>query len=206
MPMARASVAFVAAVIVTFVADHSTRVGLVVFGGFGVAGGILIALLALRTVEHGVLRALFLAIGVVGLGLGVTALILQRGGLLPLIALVSAWAVLTGALELYAGLRSAKRLAVARDWRAVGILSLALGIAYLLVPPGLHKNFAGADGVHGTLTASVTLVGIFGAYAAVVCVYLVIGGFSLRWAASDTARLRGAADSQDRKAPDEQPG
>lgn len=206
MPIARACPALVAAVIITFVADHSTRIGLTVFGGFGVASGILVGLLALRDVDRGVLRVLFVLVGILGVGLGATALGLQGGGLEPLIALVSGWAALTGALELYAGVRSGRRLASGRDWRAVGVLSLALALSYLVVPPGLHKHFAGSDGVHGTLTASVVLVGIFGAYAAVVCVYWVIGGLSLRWAAVDEARSGGQQDSRDRKAPDEQPG
>ncbi|HEU0256251.1 MAG TPA: DUF308 domain-containing protein [Microbacteriaceae bacterium] len=206
MPIARASVAFVAAVIITFLANHSTQVGLLVFGGYGVAAGVLVGVLALRTSPRGIVRALFVAIGALGLVFGAAALALHGGGLEALIALVSAWAVLTGALELYAGVRSRKRLAAARDWRAVGVLSLALAVAYLIVPPGLHKHFAGQDGVHGTLTAAIVLVGIFGAYAAVVCVYWVIGGLSLRWAAVDEARSGGQQDSRDRKAPDEQPG
>jgi hypothetical protein len=52
----------------------------------------------------------------------------------------------------------------------------------LLVPAGLEQQFTGPDHVERVLTASVFVVGLLGAYSAILGVYLVIGGLSLRWA------------------------
>jgi hypothetical protein len=58
----------------------------------------------------------------------------------------------------------------------------------VLVPGGLDQHFVGPDGVERSLTSAVVTVGMFGAYAAVLGVYLLIGGLSLKWGASADRR------------------
>lgn len=181
VPIARALVALVAAVIVTFAANHSALLGLLVFGGFAILTGIAVAALSWSTMRSSVLRTLFAVSGLVGVVLGGLALVLRNGGLGWFLALVSAWAVITGCIELYAGLRVRRRESVSRDWLTIGGLTAVLAVVFLLVPPDIAQHFRGPDDVDRSLTSSVILVGAFGAYCAVVCVYQAIGGLSLRW-------------------------
>jgi uncharacterized membrane protein HdeD (DUF308 family) len=120
---------------------------------------------------------------------GVFALISAREGVPALIALASVIVGASGIIELVSGLRARGRLAAARDWVFVGAVSALFAVTTLLVP----ADFVQAVGAPGDgfppLTASVIIVGSLGAYAAIVAVYLVIAGFSLKWApqASTTA-------------------
>jgi uncharacterized membrane protein HdeD (DUF308 family) len=176
VPIARAVPALVLAAVVTFTPDHSAPLGYLTFGLFGViTGGVLIAG-SLRGPSE---RALGTAQGAVTVIAGVIALALTGGGLPFLILLVTGWAAITGFLELYLGLRG--RAAGARDRVFVGALTALLAIGVLLVPPGLAQPLGGIEGVDGVLTASVVVVGSLGAYWAILGVYLVIAGLSLRW-------------------------
>lgn len=181
VPIGRAVVAFIAAVIITFAADHSALLGLVVFGGFAILTGLAVGLFSWRTLPPSVLRTVFAVSGIVSVVLGVLALVLRQGGLGWFLALVSAWAAITGFIELYAGLRVRRRETISRDWLAIGGLTAVLAIVFLLVPPDIAQHFRGPDNVDRSLTSSVILVGAFGAYCAIVCVYQAIGGLSLRW-------------------------
>jgi len=162
--LVRAAVALIAAAIITFSADHSAPLGLVVFGGFALATGIVSGVGALAVVDR-VLRGLHIAQGVFGIIAGVSALVLHGSGLGVLLYAVSVWAALTGFAELYCGLRVRSRSTVSRDWLVAGGLTAILAIVYLAIPPD-----------------SVLAVGLFGAYAAVIGVYVGIGAFSLKWA------------------------
>jgi hypothetical protein len=52
----------------------------------------------------------------------------------------------------------------------------------LLVPPDFVQTFTGPDGIQRALTASVIVVGVLGAYWAILGIYLVIAALSLKWA------------------------
>lgn len=190
VPIGRALAALVAAVIITFAADHSPQLGLVVFGGFAILSGIIVAVACFSTLPAGVLRTLFTISGLVSAILGILALLLQLGGLGWFLLLVSAWAALTGFIELYAGLRARRRHAAARDWLSMGVLTAILALVFLVIPPDIAQHFTGPDGVARSLTSSVILVGIFGAYCAILCVYLAIGGFSLKWGTQKPAEAQ----------------
>ena len=166
VPVARAVVALVAAGVITFTANHSATFGLIVFGAYAVVEGLLVGILSLRTVPDRTTRRLFVAQGVIGVIAGVLALALSSSGLGLFLYLVSVWAALTGFLELYCGLRSRSKDPSARDWIVVGAFTAVLAIVFLLIP-----------------SDSVLAVGLFGAYAVILGVYLGIGGFSLKWAA-----------------------
>ena len=117
----------------------------------------------------------------VSVACGVLALTLQAGGLPFFLYIVSVWAAITGFLELYLGLRGRRRTPAARDWIWAGALTALFAVVVVMLPPDLNQQFTGTEGVTGVLTASVIAVGAFGAYAAIVGVYLVIGALSLKW-------------------------
>ena len=79
---------------------------------------------------------------------------------------------------MYSGLRSRSLRAVdaasdrpaAKDWIAVGDFTALLALVFLIIPLDV-----------------VTAVGLFGGYAVMVGIYLVIGGLSLRWGPSPAA-------------------
>ena len=187
VPLSRSIIALVAAAVITFAQDHSPRMGLLIFGGFAVLTAIVLIVAALR-VHTGADRIIVLLMALVGLLAGGFALALTGGGLPFYLYLVSVWAAITGFLELYLGLRGRRRNPAARDWIFVGAVTALFAIVVVILPPDFTQQFSGAQGVTGTLTASVIAVGAFGAYAAIVGVYLVIGALSLKWAAkADTA-------------------
>lgn len=207
LQIARAAFAALAAVMVTFSPDHSAQVGMAVFSGFAIATGI-VFLLAVWLVYPAARRWPAVA-------LGVAALIAGMFGGLPLFrtvtgffAVVIAWAVVSGAVELIVGwraLRHARRpesrarreiapgvvdarpladpgpATEARDAVVIGAVTLILAVVLLFVPTqyALQYTIEGAPEAF-TLTGITIGVGIFGAYAAIAAVYLAIAGFSPR--------------------------
>ena len=87
---------------------------------------------------------------------------------------MSVWAAVTGFIELYAGIRPRAHPG-RRDWIAAGGFTALLAIVFLLLPPD-----------------AVTAVGLLGGYLVILGVYLVIGGFSLKWAAAPGAAASGS--------------
>ena len=171
VPIARAVVAFVPAAVITFNADHSADFGLIVFGAFALVSGLVTGLLSWKTVTDARDRSIFAIQGVVGVLAGVLALALNAGGLGFFLYIVSVWAAVTGALELYTGIRIRGRGQVARDWLVVGSITAVLALVFLLLPP--H---------------AVVAVGLLGAYLVIIGVYLVIAGVSLSTAHTDAHR------------------
>lgn len=184
--LARAVPALVLAGVVTFSADHSAPLGLTTFGIFAAATGAVITVFALRSTP-GTTRTLQLVQGVVTLVAGVASLALTSAGLPFFVLLLTAFAVVTGFLELYLGLRSRRTDKAARDWIFAGGLTVLLAIVVLLVPPEFVQTFEGPDGVVRELTASVIVVGVLGAYWAILGIYLVIAALSLKWAPETSA-------------------
>ncbi len=180
LPLLRAVPAIAVAAVVTFSADHSSRLGLITFGSFAVIVGIVMGVFALRETAS-TSRTLRIVQGGIGVVAGVAALAVIDGGLPYLIFLVSTWGAITGFLELYLGLRS-RGTAVARDHIFVGALTVVLAVAVLVVPPDFVQPYTGPDGVARELTASIIVVGLLGAYWAIIGVFLVIAAFSLKWA------------------------
>ncbi len=185
-PLLRAVPAIALAIVVTFSADHSATLGLVTFGAFALLSGAVMVVFALRQ-DAGITRTLSLVQGALGVISGVAALAVTGGGVPYLVFVVSTWAVATGFIELYLGLRarrstSADAKAMSRDLIFAGGLTVVLAIVVLLVPPGFSQPFTGPDGIDRELTASVIIVGVLGAYWAVVGVFLVIAALSLKWA------------------------
>lgn len=167
LPLARAVIAAVAGCVITFSPDHGPAFGLAVFGGFALATGTLSLALGLP-VWTGRSRPLAVGSAVLTLVAGIAALIaLPVAHLLSFVALVAGWALISGFLEFSSG-RRGHGLA-ARDAVIVGAGTMLLGAAFGLLPP------------HPVVT-----VGLLGAYAVMVAVFLAIAAFSLKWAAGAT--------------------
>jgi hypothetical protein len=171
--------ALVLAVVITFTPNHSSPLGLIALGGYGLVAGAVIAWGGVRS--RGVERGVLVAQGGILAVVGVIALVFSGGGLPFLIFVLSSVAAITGFLELYLGLRGG---ALRRDRLFAGVLTALLAIAVLIVPPGFEQTTTGVDGPTGVLTASTIVVGLLGAYLAVLGVYLVIAGLSMKWAAA----------------------
>lgn len=187
VPLARAIPAIALAIVVTFSADHSARLGLVTLASFALVAGGIILISSVLSPHRGIARSLSITQGVVTLLTAVGAFIATAGGQAYLVFLLSAFAAITGFIELYLGLRSRGRDASSRDWVFVGSLTALLAVIVLLVPPGFSQPYTGPDGVDRELTASIVLVGLLGAYWAILGVYLVIAALSLKWSNKDHA-------------------
>jgi len=174
VPVVRGLLALVPAAVITFSQNHAPELGLLVFGTWAIVSGLVVGALNLRLVAGRGIRSLFVVNAVVTVAAGLLA-VSMAGGLPFLLYLVSVWAAVTGFVELYAGLRSRGRTAAARDWIAAGALTAVLAIVFLVLPPD-----------------AVTAVGLVGGYFVILGVYLVIGGFSLKWAAAPGAAASGS--------------
>jgi uncharacterized membrane protein HdeD (DUF308 family) len=189
VPALRAVVAIAVGFTITFTAAHSATFGLVAFGLFGVVAGAVLLAGSLGSRSDLASRGLFLTHGAVTVLAGIAALVLPAGGVHYFVFVVSAWAIVSGALELVSGIRARRRLPIARDWMILGGLTLVLAIAFLIVPPDYTQTLGGIEQIKGQLTASVVLVGMFGAWAIVVGVLLGIAAVSARSSrASATSR------------------
>lgn len=184
VPLLRALPLTAVGLVTTFTLDHSPRVGLVGLGAAALGSGLVLALGSWRLLADRSSRTLQIAQGAVGVVVGVLALLLSGGGLPVLVALVVAWALITGALELVTGLRRRRRSPSSRDWTTVGVLTLALAVVFLAVPPDYARQLGGIEQVSGQLTSSTVLVGVLGAYGVLVGVFLVIAALSLKWQAA----------------------
>ena len=180
VPALRAVVAIAVGFTITFTAAHSAAFGLVAFGLFGVVAGAVLLAGSLGSRSDRASRGLFLTQGAVTVLAGIAALVLPAGGVHYFVFVVSAWAIVSGALELVSGIRARHRLPIARDWMILGGLTLVLAIAFLIVPPDYSQTLGGIEQIKGQLTASVVLVGMFGAWAIVVGVLLGIAAVSAR--------------------------
>jgi len=181
VPIARAVPAVVLAAVITFTAEHSASLGLVTFGLFGLASGAVIVVAALRSPGAAVQRALLLVQGGLAIVAGAASLAVPGAGLPFLVFLLTAFAVVTGFIELYLGLRGRRNDRFGRDRIFLGGLTVLLAVVVLLVPPGFVQSFTGPDGVARALTAAIIVVGLLGAYWAIAGVYLAIAGLSLKW-------------------------
>lgn len=162
--------ALIAAVVITFSRNHAAVVGLSVFVGFAFLIASVLVFTIMSIPLDGLNRTL---VGVQAITTVVSAAIASAtltAGLPALLLVVSIWAGITAALELYAGYRETNRT-VAKEWLTIGGFTAILAIIEAVVP--MNDVYA---------------VGIFGAYAAIVGVYQVIAGISLRTDATSSTR------------------
>ncbi|RDH98714.1 hypothetical protein DEU32_105311 [Curtobacterium sp. AG1037] len=194
IPVLRAVPAAVVAVVITFSANHAAGYGLVLFGVVVLVDAVVLAVAGTRRLtDDPRSRRTTLVHAGIDVVAAVAAFVTSGLGLPAFIAVVVAWAVLTGALELTQGLRARGRSPFARDWTTIGGLTLLLAVAFLLTPPDYSQRLGGIEKVSGTLDASIVLVGLLGAYLAIAAVFHVIAGLSHKWGtAAPTAAPDGA--------------
>ena len=185
VPLARAIPALALAVVITFSADHSSRLGLVTLASYTLIVGAVLLTASVLSTHRGIGRNLTITQGVLSIAAAIAAFIASNGGQAYFVFLLTAFAAITGFIELYLGLRSRSRDASSRDWVFVGSLTALLALVVLLVPPGFSQPFTGPDGIDRELTASIVVVGLLGAYWAILGVYLVIAALSLKWSKAD---------------------
>ena len=209
--LARAAFAAIAAIMVTFSPDHSAAVGLSIFSGFALASGLVLLAAGwfVYTVDT---RWPSVVLGTLSVIAGLAGGIAQLRSVTMFFVIVIVWALLTGLVETITGargLRAARGLprtdaarTESRDALTVGILTIALGLGLLLVPTqyALQYTIEDADATF-TLTGIIIGVGIFGAYAAIIAVYLAIAGFSPRRSASAADDRTEAPDGPVTEAP-----
>ncbi|EAR26140.1 hypothetical protein A20C1_09674 [marine actinobacterium PHSC20C1] len=189
VPLARAIPALALAIVVTFSADHSARLGLVTLASFTLVAGSVLLTASVLSSARGIARSLTIAQGAVTLAAAIAAFVATGGGQAYFVFLLTAFAAITGFIELYVGLRSRGRDASSRDWVFVGGLTALLALVVLLVPPGFSQPYTGPDGIDRELTASIVVVGLLGAYWAILGVYLVIAALSLKWSKNEHAAV-----------------
>lgn len=193
-PLARAVPALVLGLVITFSQDHSAPFGLIAFGVFAIVTAAVVLASGIRADRA--TRGLVLLQGVVTAIAGVAALVVPGGELGTLVLIVSAWAIVAGALEAVNGIRFRRTRTAARDWLITGVLTVLLGLAFLLVPQTFSDPYAieekGQVVFSGTVTAEILVVGILGAWAVVVGVQLGIAAGTLRAPRPATAKAVGA--------------
>jgi uncharacterized membrane protein HdeD (DUF308 family) len=178
--LARGILALALGVVITLTLEHTPVFGLLTFGAFAVLTGIVLLGATLFGAYAGRMRAGFLAQGVATLAAGIVALAVPGGGVAFLAILVGAWALVAGLLEAASGILARKLSGLARDWIIAGVLTVALGAAALLLPPDFEQALVGEKGAAGTLTSSVILVGMVGAWAILVGVLQTISAITVR--------------------------
>jgi uncharacterized membrane protein HdeD (DUF308 family) len=174
----RALLALALGLAITFTTGHTATFGLIAFGVFAVASGLLIAAGSFGPLSEPVSRTAFRAQAVVTVLAGIAALVAPGGGIGYLVWILSGWAIVAGALELVSGIRARGRAAGSTDWVAVGTLTLLLGVIVLVIPPDIADTFSGDKGVEGMLTSPIIIVGLLGAWGIVTGVLLAIAAAS----------------------------
>lgn len=171
-----AALAAVAALLITFSPDHSATVGLKTLSGFLTATALL-AIAAAWVVARPGWRWPWLLILAVNMITGAIAYLPAVDSTNGYFIVTLVWAALLAIVFFAWG----ARLRAAADRRArdaffLGGLTALFAIGLAIVP--WHGEWPWqAEGDSGTLTGITVGVGLFGAYAAIVAVYLAIAGF-----------------------------
>lgn len=174
----RALFAAVAAAMITFSSDHSAPVGLSVFSGFVLVTALVQILAAWLVLPKGS-RWSYVALGAVGTVAGMASGVPAWRSDDLFFAVVSVWAIVSGGIELLAGIR-ARRTAdpLARDAITVGAFGILLGVALLLIPAGFIQEYTIDEAGTFLLSGIILGVGMLGGYAAIVAVFLGIAGLT----------------------------
>lgn len=195
----RALFAAVAALMITFSSDHSAPVGLSVFSGFVLVTALVQVLAAWLVLPAGSRwsSVLLAAIGIVA-GM-VSGIPIWRNDDVFFVV-VSSWAILSGGVELLAGIRSRRTGdQLSRDAITVGAFGILLGAVLLLIPAGFVQEYTIDKAGTFLLSGIILGVGMLGGYAAIVAVFLGIAGLTPQRAdaVGGTTGTDGAADSDE---------
>ena len=155
----RAAVSLAVGLFITFSQSHSAAVGLTSLGVYGI--GLALITLAVHFINRrGIATIEAIPFAVIALIVGVFALLVPEGEqtqIAGFIALVTAWGLLSGVLELYAARKEKLSTRAGRDYLLNAAFALILGALFLFAPLDI-----------------VSAVGFFGAYLVISAVHLGI--------------------------------
>jgi uncharacterized membrane protein HdeD (DUF308 family) len=199
LQLARGILALALGLTITLTLEHTPAFGLLTFGVFAVLTGGVLLLAVGRSAYPGRMRGAFFGQAIVTLAAGIIALAVPGGDVVFFAILVGSWAVVAGLLEASSGFLARSFAPLARDWIIAGVLTVLLGGVALLLPPDFVQTFSGERGNAGTLTSSIILIGVVGAWAILVGVLQCISAVTVRADRSDSAatvRAAGAGADQ----------
>jgi uncharacterized membrane protein HdeD (DUF308 family) len=157
---ARALLSIGVGILITFSQSHGAAVGLLALTIFGLGFAVFTAVAAATTKDQ-VASIESVPITIAALIVGVLALLVLTqnpdAGAGTFISLITGWGLISGAFELFLARRAGFKKPAGRDFLITSILSLALGVLFLVAPLDI-----------------VSAVGFFGAYLVVVGVHLGI--------------------------------
>lgn len=159
----RSFLSFGLGVFITFSQSHSAQTGLVALAGYGLALGIVGAIIAMfKRSGLGPLQELPMAVLATLVGLfALLASFNDEAAYPAFIALITAWGLISGAFELYQTRRLGFKTPRGNESLISAILALLLGALFLAVDLDV-----------------VSAVGFFGAYLTLSGVHLGIAGFA----------------------------
>jgi hypothetical protein len=156
----RAAISFGVGIFITFNQSHSAATGLFALGIFGIGFAVLNGT-GSSVWGKGIFSLENFPLTLAALILGAAALLVPTGNLeaagLVFVFLVAGWALVSGAFELYLARRSGFATRSGKDNLLNAVLSLGLGLLFLIVPLDI-----------------VSAVGFFGAYLVLSAVHLGI--------------------------------
>jgi len=137
---------------------------IVLFGIYALVDGFIAVFTGLTHVKDSPRWWVFLLEGLLGIGAGVVAVTWPGLTTLVLLAMIAAWAVLSGVLEIAAAIRL--RREITNEWLLVlgGILSIGFGVLLMLQP----------------VAGSLAVIWIIGAYELIFGVVMILLGFRLK--------------------------
>jgi len=156
----RATISMAVGLFITFSQSHSATTGLFALAIFGIGYGTLNAIgsivwaKGLTAIENLPLTIASLVVGLIALLIPATN---AQAAQLAFIYLVTGWGLVSGAFELYLARREGFASRSGKDNLINGVLSLALGLLFLIVPLDI-----------------VSAVGFFGAYLVLSATHLGI--------------------------------
>lgn len=154
------------------------------FGVYAVVDGIIAVVTGLRHTKDSPRWWIFLIEGLVSIAAGVLAFLRPGVTSFVLVALIAAWAIITGVLEIVAAIRL--RREITNEWTLGlgGLLSILLGVFLFLQP----------------VAGGLALIWMIGAYAVLFGILLISLGFRLK-KAQIPAKPRSETDSSLRQSP-----
>jgi len=171
----RGSLAILLGVLAFVWPDHTVRALFILIGLFLVLDGIISTVSSLSHRSRVGAWWIFFVEGVIGLLVGLFALIRPETAAMVLVFIIGLWALVTGILEIIAGLRLSAT--AAGEWllTAGGVLSVIFGLILIIFPS----------------TAVIALLWLVAVYFILFGAVLVILGFRMRPFQEDSARMAG---------------
>ncbi|MCC6376201.1 MAG: hypothetical protein IT191_04195 [Microbacteriaceae bacterium] len=181
--LVRATLLLATGLVITFLANHETWIGLLTLGVIGVGSGLLV-LWESKLLGRHLGSVLAVTQGLVSIAIGIIALVVADSEVRTLLFLIALFAGITGLLELFRGLVFRGLRVESKDWLGVGVLTCLLAMATVFLPADFSNPWSVEEHgviVRGVVTAQVVSVGLIGAWGVLTGVYLAIAAFSNRW-------------------------